>query len=83
MFMAALSLIFFFEFITLLLHPLFGHWTGESPLLMFLLLVLVASFLVPIHHISQEWLFAKLEQGENADVLPDKEKSRLDETQPS
>ena len=60
-FMAALSLLFLFEFITLLLHPVFGEMTHESPFQMFLLLVLVASILVPMHHKSEKWLRSKLE----------------------
>lgn len=71
-FMAALSLLFVFEFITLLLHPVFGQWTHESPFLMFLLLVLVASVLVPMHHKSEKWLMAKLAHSDDApNALPD------------
>jgi hypothetical protein len=71
-FIAALSLLFLFEFITLLLHPVFGHWTNESPFLMFLLLVLVASVLVPMHHKSEKWLMAKLVHKDDVpDTLPD------------
>jgi tetratricopeptide (TPR) repeat protein len=49
-FLGIIGLLIFFEFINLLLHPLLGRFTHESPLLMLLLMVIIAALLVPLHH---------------------------------
>ncbi len=55
-FMVLLGLLLFFEFISLLIHPWLESWTHHSPILLLLMLVLIASFLVPSHHRLEEWL---------------------------
>lgn len=49
-FLGVVALLIFFEFVNLLLHPLLGRFTHESPLLMLLLMVVIAALLVPLHH---------------------------------
>jgi tetratricopeptide (TPR) repeat protein len=59
-FIGILFLLFVFEFITLFSHPFIGKWTHESPVLMLLIFVAVASILVPLHHRSEKWLQQQL-----------------------
>jgi tetratricopeptide (TPR) repeat protein len=59
-FIGILFLLFVFEFITLFSHPFIGKWTHESPILMLLIFVAVASILVPLHHRSEKWLQKQL-----------------------
>jgi len=54
-FFSVVGLLLVFEFINLLLHPWLEEITHHSPILMFLILVLIAALLVPLHH--------KLEKG--------------------
>lgn len=49
-FLAILGLLVVFEFINLLVHPWLAHLTNESPVLMLLALVIIASLLIPLHH---------------------------------
>jgi tetratricopeptide (TPR) repeat protein len=55
-FMGILSLLFVFEFVTLLLHPFIEKWTDHDPILMLLILVAIAAFLVPMHHRIERWM---------------------------
>ena len=49
-FMGMLGVLMLFEFIALLIHPYIEKWTHHNPVLMLLILVAVASLLVPLHH---------------------------------
>jgi len=49
-FIGTVVLLMLFEFIDLYIHPYLGKWSNESPLIMLLALVLIASLLIPIHH---------------------------------
>jgi tetratricopeptide (TPR) repeat protein len=49
-FFAILGLLVVFEFINLLIHPWLATFTHESPVLMLLTLVIIASLLIPLHH---------------------------------
>jgi tetratricopeptide (TPR) repeat protein len=55
-FMGILSLLFVFEFITLILHPFIEKWTDHDPIMMLLILVGIAAFLVPMHHRIEHWM---------------------------
>jgi hypothetical protein len=55
-FMGILSLLFVFEFITLILHPFIEKWTDHDPIMMLLILVGIAAFLVPMHHRIERWM---------------------------
>lgn len=55
-FMGILSLLFVFEFITLIIHPFIEKWTNHQPALMLLILVGIAAFLVPMHHRIERWM---------------------------
>ncbi|PJJ80040.1 tetratricopeptide repeat protein [Mucilaginibacter auburnensis] len=59
-FMSVLALLFVFEFITLLIHPLIGKITDHTPVLELLILVALAAVLVPLHHNLTHWLKHKL-----------------------
>lgn len=59
-FMSVLALLFVFEFITLLIHPLVGRITDHTPVLELLILVALAAVLVPLHHRLTHWLRHKL-----------------------
>ena len=59
-FFAILGLLIIFEFINLLLHPWLAHVTHESPVLMLLALVIIASLLIPMHHRLEHWIKEKM-----------------------
>lgn len=51
-----LSLLLFFEFIALFIHPHIAEWTHHSPVLMLLILVGIGAVLVPLHNKLEHWL---------------------------
>ena len=59
-FFGILGLLIVFEFINLLLHPWLAHFTHESPVLMLLALVAIASLLIPFHHKMEHWIKEKM-----------------------
>lgn len=59
-FFAILGLLVVFEFINLLIHPWLASITQESPVLMLLTLVIIASLLIPLHHRLQHWIKEKM-----------------------
>ncbi len=59
-FFTILGLLVVFEFINLLIHPWLAHFTHESPVLMLLALVLIASLLIPLHHKLEHWIKEKM-----------------------
>jgi tetratricopeptide (TPR) repeat protein len=44
------SLLMVFEFITLLVHPIVEKQTNHDPIIMYIVLIAIASILVPLHH---------------------------------
>lgn len=59
-FLGLLGLLLLFEFISLFLHPYIAEWTHHIPILMLVILVGIASVLVPLHHRLQEAVKTKL-----------------------
>ncbi len=55
-FLGLLGLLLLFETITLYLHPYIERWTHHSPIFMLLILVVIASVLVPLHHKMEHWV---------------------------
>ena len=55
-FMVTVALLLIFEYISLLIHPTISLWTHHSPVYMLLILVGVASVLVPLHHRLEHWI---------------------------
>jgi tetratricopeptide (TPR) repeat protein len=49
-FMGLLALLMLFEFITMIIDPYIEEWTHDTPVLMLVMFVAVASILVPMHH---------------------------------
>ena len=60
--LGVLSLLIFFEFLTLLLHPTVKEITHHTPVLEMLIFVAIASILIPLHHRVEHWLIDKLVQ---------------------
>lgn len=54
------SLLFFFEYLTLLLHPYVLEITHHTPVLEILIFVVIAAILIPAHHRMEHWLIEKL-----------------------
>ena len=54
-FIGNVVLLMVFEFIFLYIHPYLGKLSHESPLIMLLVLVLIASLLTPVHHKIEDW----------------------------
>lgn len=65
-FFGVLGLLIVFEFINLLIHPWLASFTHESPVLMLLVLVLIASLLIPFHHRLEKWIKEKMTEKNNA-----------------
>ncbi|MEP6674755.1 MAG: hypothetical protein ABJA78_06360 [Ferruginibacter sp.] len=59
-FFGILGLLIVFEFINLFIHPWLARFTHESPVLMLLALVLIASLLIPLHHQLEHWIKGKM-----------------------
>jgi hypothetical protein len=59
-FFAILGLLVVFEFINLLIHPWLASFTFNSPVLMLLALVIIASLLIPFHHRLEKWIKEKM-----------------------
>lgn len=59
-FLAVMGLLLVFEFLNLLLHPLIVRITHHSPFYMFVISVLIAAFLIPLHHKSELMIRGKL-----------------------
>ncbi len=59
-FFGILGLLIVFEFINLLIHPWLASFTHESPVLMLVALVLIASLLIPLHHRLEKWIKEKM-----------------------
>jgi tetratricopeptide (TPR) repeat protein len=55
-----LSLLFFFEYLTLLLHPTVARLTHHTPIYEIFVFVVVAAILIPLHHKAEHWLIHKL-----------------------
>ena len=65
-FFGVLGLLIVFEFINLLIHPWLASFTHESPVLMLLVLVLIASLLIPLHHRLEKWIKEKMTEKNKA-----------------
>lgn len=59
-FFGILGLLIVFEFINLLIHPFLERVTHHSPLLMLMVLVVLASLLIPLHHRMEKWIKEKM-----------------------
>ncbi len=59
-FFGILGLLIVFEFVNLLIHPWLSSITHESPVLMLLALVVIASLLIPFHHKMEHWIKEKM-----------------------
>ncbi len=55
-----LSLLIFFEYLTLLLHPYVLELTHHTPVYEILIFVAIAAILIPAHHRLEHWLIHKL-----------------------
>lgn len=59
-FFGVVSLLLVFEFISLFIHPYIEEWTHHTPIYMLLILVGIASILVPLHHKMEKIIKEKL-----------------------
>lgn len=59
-FMGIVSVLLFFEYITLLLHPFIAEKSHHSPVVEIVIFVAIAAIITPAHHKIQHWLLAKL-----------------------
>jgi tetratricopeptide (TPR) repeat protein len=58
--LGVLSLLFLFEYLTLLLHPTVARLTHHTPVLEILIFVVLAAILIPLHHRLEHWLIHRL-----------------------
>jgi len=58
--LGVLSLLFLFEYLTLLLHPTVARLTHHTPIYEILIFVILAAILIPLHHRLEHWLIHKL-----------------------
>ena len=64
-FMGIISLLFVFEFLTLLVHPLVEEFTHHVPVWELLILVSIAAGIIPLHHKLEHLLIEKITKGKN------------------
>jgi len=57
-----LSLLFLFEYLTLLLHPTVANLTHHTPVYEILIFVAMGAVLIPLHHRLEHWLIQNLGQ---------------------
>ena len=62
-FMGIISLLFLFEFITLLLHPMVANFAHHIPVYELLIFVSIAACIIPLHHRLEHLLIKKLTKG--------------------
>ncbi|HUQ64917.1 MAG TPA: hypothetical protein VM101_02110 [Flavitalea sp.] len=62
--LGVVSLLFLFEYLTLLLHPFVTRITNHKPVYELLIYVTIAAILIPIHHRIEYWLIEKLAHNE-------------------
>ncbi len=58
--LGVLSLLFLFEYLTLLLHPAIANFTNHIPIYEILIFVVIAAILIPLHHKVEHWLIHRL-----------------------
>jgi len=58
--LSIISLLLFFEYLTLLLHPRVVEFTNHTPIYELLIFVAIAALLIPTHHRIENWLIQKL-----------------------
>lgn len=58
--MGLASLLMFFEFISLLIHPYIEKLTHHDAILMYLILLVIASILVPLHHKLESYVKSRI-----------------------
>jgi tetratricopeptide (TPR) repeat protein len=58
--LGVLSLLFFFEYLTLLLHPTVAKLTNHTPVFEILIFVAIAAILIPAHHRLEHWMIHRL-----------------------
>jgi tetratricopeptide (TPR) repeat protein len=63
--MGIISLLLFFEYLTLLLHPFVADLTNHTPLLELLIFVMVAMGIIPLHHRLEHLLITRLTKGKS------------------
>jgi hypothetical protein len=66
--MGILSLLFVFEFLTILLHPKVVEFTHHTPVYELLIFVAIAAILIPAHHRIEHWLIKKLVHRKNSSL---------------
>lgn len=54
------SILLFFEYITLLLHPFIAEKSNHSPFIEIVIFVAIAAIITPSHHKIEHWLIEKL-----------------------
>lgn len=59
-FLGIMGLLFFFEFINLVLHPYIIKITHHSPIFMLMIMVGIASLIIPTHHKIEKWILPKM-----------------------
>lgn len=72
-----ISLLIFFEYLTLLLHPVVADITHHTPVLELLIFVCIAALLIPTHHRVEHWLLEKLA---NAHTKPQESGIKIKQT---
>ena len=71
--LGVLSLLFLFEYLTLLLHPTVARLTNHTPIYEILIFVCLAAILIPLHHRLEHWLIHKLIHNRNKHQLKNTE----------
>ncbi|MDB5015098.1 MAG: hypothetical protein JWQ25_3300 [Daejeonella sp.] len=64
-YMGIISLLFLFEFITLLLHPMVANFAHHIPLFELLIFVSIAAGIIPLHHRLEHLMIEKLTKRRN------------------
>lgn len=64
-YLGILSLLIVFEFLNLFIHPFLAQLTHHQPLFLLIVMVCMATLLIPLHHKMEHWVTHKLVEKNN------------------
>jgi hypothetical protein len=59
-FLGVLAILLVFEFINLVIHPRLSVVTNHSPFYMLLVMAVIASLIIPLHHRLEHWIVNRM-----------------------
>lgn len=77
-FLSIMTLLVFFEFINLIIHPYIATITHETPFIMLSIMVCIAALLIPLHHRIEKFAITRLIQKNKQLKSINRKKTRIE-----